>query len=148
MSHPPHDAGSYSRYFRQRVGRAEKDVPIVQDTNRLTASAIAIFITSCRCAVSPHNQSTAASSGTTVIKSLAIKIANEIIHGAESGVALIRENRERFKFSSITSRRKVIKGSQYRQVVENKVQVKLGKAASSYFPQAACLRWVIVTGIG
>lgn len=106
------------------------------------------FITSCRCAVSPHNQSTAASSGTTVIKSLAIKIANEIIHGAESGVALIRENRERFKFSSITSRRKVIKGSQYRQVVENKVQVKLGKAASSYFPQAACLRWVIVTGIG
>ena len=33
----------------------------------------------------------------------------QIIHGAESGVALIRENRERFKFSSITSRRKVIK---------------------------------------
>lgn len=86
-----------------------KKMSIVEDTNRLTASAIAIFITSCRCAVSPHNQSTAASSGTTVIKSLAIKIANEIIHGAESGVALIRENRERFKFSSITSRRKVIK---------------------------------------
>lgn len=86
-----------------------KRCPIVQDTNRLTASAIAIFITSCRCAVSPHNQSIAASNGTTVIKSLAIKIANEIIHGAESGVALIRENRERFKFSSITSRRKVIK---------------------------------------
>lgn len=42
----------------------------------------------------PHNQSTTASNGTTVIKSLAIKIANEIIHGAESGVALIRENRE------------------------------------------------------
>lgn len=147
MSHPPHDAGSYSRYFRQRVGRAEKDVPSSghKQADRQRDSDFYHQLPLC---CKPHNQSTTASNGTTVIKSLAIKIANEIIHGAESGVALIRENRERFKFSSITSRRKVIKGSQYRQVVENKVQVKLGKAASSYFPQAACLRWVIVTGIG
>lgn len=64
------------------------------ETNRLTASAMAIFITSCRCAVNPHSQSTVANNGTTVIKSLAIKIANEIIHADESGVALIRENNE------------------------------------------------------
>ena len=65
------------------------------------------FITSCRCAVSPHSQSTAASNGTTVIKSLAIKIANEIIHGAESGVALIREIE--IQIFQHNFRRKVIK---------------------------------------